>query len=79
VVKYGVLCRVCARVFLRLFLSFPSSLPVRLKLAAVFMTVGARVFFVSLLVTGVARDAGRGLLYYGAGLGVARGDDVDSR
>jgi hypothetical protein len=34
-------------------------------------------FFVSLLATGVARVAGGGLLYHGAGLGVARGDDSD--
>jgi hypothetical protein len=32
--------------------------------------------FVSLLTTGVARVAGGGPIYHGAGLGVARGDDA---
>jgi hypothetical protein len=50
---------------------------VRLNLSAVLTAVVARVLFVSLLATGVARDAGGDLLYHGAGLGVARGDDAD--
>ena len=51
-----VLCRVCARVFLRPSLSFPSSLHVRLDSAAVLTAVGVHVSLVSILATGVARD-----------------------
>ena len=67
-----VLCRVCARFLLRPPLSFLGLLHVRLNLAAVLVFL-----FVSLLATGVARVAGGDLLYHGAGLGVARGDDAD--